>query len=94
MGFACQPYSGAGNGKGFADHRADMLVFGTRFIAAIMLRVVALENVIGFTKGHRGKWVAKVRQLLAAAGYKVSVEEVDAIDTPPQHRKRVLLVGL
>eukprot|EP00969_Alexandrium_andersonii_P061588 2714822-Alexandrium_andersonii.AAC.1 len=49
---------------------------------------------MGFAKGHRGKWIAKVRQLLAAARYKVSVKEVDAIDMLPQHRKRALVVGL
>eukprot|EP00969_Alexandrium_andersonii_P075369 3323003-Alexandrium_andersonii.AAC.1 len=71
-----------------------MLVFGARFIAAIALRVVVLENVVGFAKGHRGKWIAKVRRLLAAAGYKVSAMGVDAIDMLPQHRERVLVVGV
>ncbi len=92
-GFPCQPFSQAGNKKGFEDTR------GTLFfnIASIMKikkpKAVFLENVRGLFTHQGGKTFEIIKKTIEELGYTMYYQIVKASDfNCPQHRPRLYMI--
>ena len=95
-GFPCQPFSQAGNQKGFEDEgRGNMFYVIRDILLEKKPHYLFLENVANL-KGHDGGHTWKViEKELYDAGYEID----DKILSPhqfgiPQHRKRIYIVGV
>jgi DNA (cytosine-5)-methyltransferase 1 len=102
-GFPCQPFSIAGVTKklslgrphGFDDERSGNLFFEiVRIATAKRPSVLLLENVKNLRSHDRGRTFRTILAELAAIGYNVSHQVVDARSWVPQHRERTFIVGL
>lgn len=94
-GFPCQPFSKAGEQKGWRD-----AIRGTVFFSIVeMLRhhkpeYLILENVAHFVRHDRGNTYAKVKQALESLGYEVQHTQLSPHQFGvPQIRGRMYMVG-
>lgn len=103
-GFPCQPFSLAGVSKknslgkphGFECTTQGTLFFDVaRIIAAKRPGVFLLENVKNLASHDGGNTLRVILQTLRdELNYKVSVKVIDGKHFVPQHRERILIVGI
>jgi DNA (cytosine-5)-methyltransferase 1 len=93
-GFPCQPFSQAGQHKGFNDSRGTMFSQVMRFVKTNIPKVVILENVQALLNHDKGKSFAKIKEELEKEGYNVVYNVLKCSDYGiPQMRKRLFIVG-
>ncbi len=94
-GFPCQGFSHARGKRMINDPRNSLYKECVRVISEALPKVFMLENVPGIVSMSAGEVILQVVQDLAAVGYNISWNILDACDYGvPQHRKRVILFGL
>lgn len=97
-GFPCQPFSQAGNKKGFSDgensERGNLFYCILDILVAKRPKAFILENVRHLIAHDDGKTFATILKHLDEANYEVSFKVIKASDfNVPQHRARVFIVG-
>lgn len=102
-GFPCQPFSIAGVSKknalgrahGFLDETQGTLFFDiARILKYKKPRAFMLENVKNLKSHDKGKTFEVIYNTLRELGYKVFAEVVNSKHFVPQHRARIIIVGL
>jgi DNA (cytosine-5)-methyltransferase 1 len=95
FGFPCQPFSVAGEMKGFKDVRGQLIYKAIDILRSKKPAYFIAENVAGLVQSEKGKTFKKVMSLMKRSGYKVEAKILDALDFGvPQMRKRVWFVGI
>ena len=93
-GFPCQPFSIAGEKKGFEDARGTLFFDILRILKHHKPRVVILENVKHFKNHDGGKTLKTVLKLLEEEGYTTSWSLLNAKDFGvPQNRERTIIIA-
>ncbi|MEA5461263.1 HpaII family restriction endonuclease [Arcicella sp. LKC2W] len=98
-GFPCQPFSQAGQKRGFDDNhkseRGNLFFNIAEIIEAKKPRAFFLENVTGLIQHDNGKTFKTIRQILEGElGYSFYYQVVKASDYGlPQLRPRVFIIG-
>jgi len=93
-GFPCQPFSIAGEKKGFEDTRGTLFFDIARIIETKKPKVVVLENVKHFKNHDGGRTIKVVLETLNKLGYTISWEVLNAKDFGvPQNRERTIIIG-
>lgn len=98
-GFPCQPFSQAGQKRGFNDNhkseRGNLFFNIAEIIEAKKPRAFFLENVTGLIQHDNGKTFKTIRQILEGElGYSFYYQVVKASDYGlPQLRPRVFIIG-
>lgn len=93
-GFPCQPFSQAGQHKGFDDSRGSMFSQVMRFVKTNVPKIVVLENVQALLNHDDGKSFAKIKHDLEVEGYAVIYKVLKCSDYGiPQMRKRLFIVA-
>jgi DNA (cytosine-5)-methyltransferase 1 len=97
-GFPCQPFSQAGNKKGFEDgdksERGNLFFNILDILEAKRPKAFILENVRHLIAHDEGKTFKTILEYLHEANYQVSYKVIKASDfNVPQHRPRVFIVG-
>ena len=92
--FPCQPFSYAGQRRGFADARGTLFFEIARLAQAKQPRYLLLENVPGLLSHDHGKTFAAILSALDDLGYHVEWSVLNSKHFGvPQFRKRVFIVG-
>lgn len=90
----CQPWSTGGKRLGTEDPRDGWPAF-VRALCEIRPLAFVAENVAGFASGPRREHFASLVAELAALGFRVRCEVLNAADYGvPQRRQRLMIVGL
>jgi len=93
-GFPCQPFSQAGQHKGFEDSRGTMFSQVMRFVKTNVPKIVILENVQALLNHDKGKSFTKIKNDLEDEGYNIVYKVLKCSDYGiPQMRKRLFIVG-
>ena len=94
-GFPCQPFSIAGEQKGFHDPRGNLFFEIARIIDAKRPKVVFLENVSNLLEHNNGNTFLVIYNTLAQLGYAVryKVMEAHIYANIPQPRSRIFLIA-
>ena len=95
----CQTFSAAGrraNGVlGTTDARGVLFSEYVRLLTELSPRGFLFENVYGIVGAQNGEAWREIRQAFSAVGYNLFYRIVDAADYGvPQHRERMIIVGL
>jgi DNA (cytosine-5)-methyltransferase 1 len=102
-GFPCKSFSIAGVSQrvgtnkphGFDDKDTGHLFFEIiRILKVKCPPVVLLENVKNLRSHNQGRTFSTIQKKLGELGYKVFYEVIDAKYYVPQHRERIIIVGL
>ena len=101
-GFPCQPFSVAGEKKGFEDPRGKLFFEITRLLNEFgneRPKIVLLENVAHILKHDRGRTFSTIVDELQSAGYWFSEQNISILDTAthtkiPQIRQRIYMAAL
>ena len=94
-GFPCQPFSVSGRRLGFADTRGTLFHEIVRLAEAKRPSYLLLENVPGLVSLFNGRAKDAIEAEFAALGFKVVHKILRASDYGvPQHRRRVVFIGL
>lgn len=92
-GFPCQPFSSAGQKKGFSDKRGGMIFKIIDICKYHKPRFVVLENVYNLMTLEKGKCIKKIRQLFEDIGYNVNYKKLNSSNFGcAQSRERVYIV--
>lgn len=93
-GFPCQPFSIAGEKRGFNDTRGTLFFDIARIVEYHNPKVIVLENVKHFKNHDRGKTLKTVLRTLNELGYTTNWKLLNAKDFGvPQNRERTIIVG-
>lgn len=93
-GFPCQPFSQAGQGKGFADSRGTIFFKLLEIIEAKKPGILFLENVPNLRNHDKGNTYRTIKDKLEKAGYTVFDHILDSsYFGVPQSRPRIYIVG-
>jgi DNA (cytosine-5)-methyltransferase 1 len=94
-GFPCQPFSIAGEKKGFEDERANVFWKIIEILKFHKPDIIILENVKNLTSHDNGNTFKIIKQNLEAIGYSIKYKVLDTsnITKIPQHRERIYIVG-
>jgi len=94
-GFPCQPFSIAGNKKGFNDKRSNVFWKIVEILKKHSPEIIILENVKNLKSHDKGKTYKIIESKLQEIGYhiKTSVLDTNKITGIPQHRERIYIVG-
>jgi DNA (cytosine-5)-methyltransferase 1 len=94
-GFPCQPFSLAGNGKGFDDARGLLFFQASRLIGELKPKAYLLENVKTLTTHNKGKTFQRIQQEILKLGYSFIPFVLNAAEYTeiPQGRERIYIVG-
>jgi len=93
-GFPCQPFSIAGEKKGFNDTRGTLFFDIERILKAKKPKAIVLENVKHFKNHDNGNTLKVVLNALETLGYTTSWKVLNAKDFGvPQNRERTIIVG-
>ena len=94
-GFPCQPFSMAGNQKGFKDPRGVLFFEVARIIKAKQPKVFLLENVKNLKSHNKGETLKTILTILEKdLGYNVHYSVLNSKDFGlPQSRARIYIVG-
>ena len=93
-GFPCQPFSLAGQKKGFSDTRGTLFFEIEKILSAKNPNAFLLENVKGLKGHNKGNTFKVIKQSLESLGYFVDEKVLAARDFGlPQNRERVYIVG-
>lgn len=99
-GFPCQPFSIAGNRKGFEDNRGNVFFDITRLVQEfpkkLRPKIILLENVKNF---KREEYIARVIEELNKIGYWFDCRFMKVLNTHvytelPQNRERLFMIAL
>lgn len=94
-GFPCQPFSNAGQHKGFEDTRGTIFFQLMKIAVHHKPKYLIFENVSALVGHDRGNTFATICRHMQEAGYAIAYKVVRCSDYGiPQMRKRVLLVGV
>ena len=92
-GFPCQPFSSAGQKKGFADTRGGMIFKIVDICKYHTPQYVVLENVYNLITLEKGSCISRIRDLFVDIGYSVKYKKLNSRDFGcPQSRERVYIV--
>jgi DNA (cytosine-5)-methyltransferase 1 len=93
-GFSCQPFSVAGQQRGFEDQRSSVFWKIIDVMKHHRPRVVVLENVKNLVSHDKGRTFKIIQDTITQLGYHLHYRVVDtmAVTTLPQHRERIYLV--
>lgn len=93
-GFPCQPFSLAGQKKGFSDTRGTLFFQIEKILSEKKPKVFLLENVKGLKNHDKGNTYRVIKKSLEDLGYFVDEKILAARDFGlPQNRERVYIVG-
>ena len=94
-GFPCQPFSIAGEKKGFDDERSNVFWKIIEILKFHKPKIIILENVKNLTSHDQGRTFEIITQNLEQIGYKIKHKILDTckITKVPQHRERIYIVG-
>jgi len=93
-GFPCQGFSKAGP-KRATDHRNVLYLEMRETISSLKPKIFVAENVDGLSQNFGGSYLRAIIDDFTAVGYRVEYRIVDAVSFGvPQHRRRVLFVGV
>jgi len=93
-GFPCQPFSIAGEKRGFSDTRGTLFFDILRIIKTSKPRAVILENVKHFKNHDNGNTLKIVLHSLMDIGYTVNWDVLNAVNFGvPQNRERTIIVA-
>lgn len=95
----CQSFSAAGRRAGgvtgIFDVRGALFEHYCRFVSHFRPKAFIFENVRGILQGNKGHDWQKILNLFTSLGYTLSYRILDAADYGvPQHRERLILVGV
>jgi DNA (cytosine-5)-methyltransferase 1 len=94
-GFPCQPFSQAGQGKGFEDPRGTIFFRLLEIIQEKKPKIIFFENVPNLKRHDKGKTYQVMSECLKAEGYKLFEKILDSTYFGvPQSRQRIYIVGL
>lgn len=94
-GFPCQPFSIAGDMKGFLDTRGTLFFEVVRFLEAKHPKYILLENVKNLTSHDYGKTFETIIKALNLLGYTVDFSVINSSEAGcPQSRERIYIVGI
>lgn len=94
-GFPCQPFSIAGNKKGFDDKRSNVFWKIVEILEAYTPEIIILENVKNLKSHDNGNTYKVIEEKLQEIGYhiKTSILDTCKVSIIPQHRERLYIVG-
>jgi DNA (cytosine-5)-methyltransferase 1 len=94
-GFPCQPFSIAGEQKGFDDKRSNVFWKIVEILENHKPETIILENVKNLKSHDKGNTYRIIEQKLEELGYhiKTSILDTNKITNIPQHRERIYIVG-
>jgi len=94
-GFPCQPFSIAGEKKGFNDERSNVFWKIIDILKFHKPRIIILENVKNLTTHDNKNTFKTIQQNLENIGYKLKFKVLDTsiITDVPQHRERIYIIG-
>ena len=94
-GFPCQPFSIAGDKKGFNDKRANVFWKIVEILEKHTPEIIILENVKNLKSHDKGKTYKIIENKLHEIGYyiKTSILDTNKITNIPHHRERIYIVG-
>lgn len=93
-GFPCQPFSIAGEKKGFNDIRGTLFFDIAKIFEYHQPKVIVLENVKHFKNHDHGNTLTIVLNTLNKLGYTTSWTLLNAKDFGvPQNRERIIIIG-
>jgi DNA (cytosine-5)-methyltransferase 1 len=94
-GFPCQPFSIAGNQKGFDDHRGNLFFDIARILRDKKPKAFLLENVKNLATHDEGNTMRVISKTLLEIGYtfRYAVLNTCKYANVPQNRERVFMVG-
>jgi DNA (cytosine-5)-methyltransferase 1 len=93
-GFPCQPFSIAGEKKGFNDTRGTLFFDIERILKEKKPKAIVLENVKHFKSHDKGNTLKVVLNALNELGYTTNWSVLNAKDFGvPQNRERTIIVG-
>ena len=94
-GFPCQPFSYAGNKKGFQDERGTLFFQFCRALDTLKPKAFLIENVKGLVSHNAGRTLSRMILELENLGYQdISYKVLKAIlYEVPQKRERLFIVG-
>jgi DNA (cytosine-5)-methyltransferase 1 len=94
-GFPCQPFSIAGNQKGFEDKRSNVFWKIIEILKKHKPEIIILENVKNLQSHDKGNTYKVIENQLKDIGYhiKSSILDTSKITNIPQHRERIYIVG-
>tara|TARA_B110000003_G_scaffold276533_1_gene323649 strand:- start:5482 stop:6435 length:954 start_codon:yes stop_codon:yes gene_type:complete len=94
-GFPCQPFSIAGNKKGFDDNRSNVFWKIIEILETHKPEIIILENVKNLKSHDKGNTFNIIENNLGKLGYyiKTAILDTNKITNIPQHRERIYIVG-
>lgn len=94
-GFPCQPFSIAGDKKGFDDKRSNVFWKILEILSKHKPGIIILENVKNLKSHDKGQTYKTIESKLQELGYyiKISILDTSKITSIPQHRERIYIVG-
>lgn len=94
-GFPCQPFSIAGEKKGFEDKRSNVFWKILEILERHKPKIIILENVKNLTSHDKGNTYKTIENKLIYLGYhiKTAILDTSKITKIPQHRERIYIVG-
>lgn len=94
-GFPCQPFSNAGQHKGFEDTRGTLFFQIMKWVEHHTPKYIVFENVPALATHDGGNTFKRICQCMEEAGYSLEHKIVKCSDYGiPQMRKRLLLIGI
>ena len=92
-GFPCQPFSSAGNKKGFEDERGGIIFKIIEICSYHKPSVIILENVSNLLAIEKGDCINKIVSMFEEIGYNVSYKKLNSQDFGcAQSRERVYII--
>jgi DNA (cytosine-5)-methyltransferase 1 len=92
-GFPCQPFSLAGERKGFSDKRGNLFFEIARILESKRPQTILLENVRGLLSAQNGFCFYSILSRLDELGYNVEWKVLNTKNWLPQNRERIFIVG-
>jgi DNA (cytosine-5)-methyltransferase 1 len=92
-GFPCQPFSSAGQRRGFDDERGSMIFRILDLCKHHRPRWVVLENVANLLTIQNGQCIRRIVELFTSLGYNVTYHQLNSMNFGvPQSRERVYII--
>lgn len=92
-GFPCQPFSSAGNKKGFKDKRGGLIFKIVDICNYHKPQNILLENVSNLITLKKGEYILKITELFKNIGYNVYYKKINSkFFGCPQSRDRVYII--
>ena len=94
-GFPCQPFSIAGEKKGFDDKRSNVFWKIVEILEKHNPEIIILENVKNLKSHDKGNTYKIIENKLQEIGYhiKTAILDTNKITNIPQHRERIYIIG-